>query len=107
MDNDPIQRKKRKEELKKNFQKGIDNMQAIPYPVNTLAIPPDPNEETAMRIIMSQKIVTRLTDDGETYASRDSGKRVTVIDDDDMLTAETLNAIVVNAIKNQLSKKPE
>ena len=56
-----------------------------------------------MKIIATQKIVTRVDDEGDVYIASNS-KKVTVIDDDDVLSTEVLNAAIVNAIKNRLNK---
>ena len=56
-----------------------------------------------MKIIATQKIVTRVDDEGDVYITSNI-KKVTVIDDDDVLSTEVLNAAIVNAIKNRLNK---
>ena len=61
------------------------------------------NQGLAMKIIATQKIVTRVDDEGDVYITSNI-KKVTVIDDDDVLSTEVLNAAIVNAIKNRLNK---
>ena len=56
-----------------------------------------------MKIIATQKIVTRVDDEGDVYITSNI-KKVTVINDDDVLSTEALNAVIVNAIKKRLNK---
>ena len=90
------QQKKRKEELKKNFQKGIDNTQAIPYHVITLAIPPGFTGEAKM----PRQITIELPDEITINGAKDAPESLRIVK-----THKWEQDFIIAALSHAMSQK--